>query len=205
MMTPEVTVAIQAGGRSSRMGQDKGLALLAGKPMIEHVLAQVAGLGQEILITTNNPDGYAYLGLPLAGDAEPGAGALPGLYTALSAARGQTVLLLACDLPFLNRELLVYLLSLADQADVVVPYWQDQYQTMHAVYARDPVRAAVAAALARGQKRMIGFYDQVRVRPVTAAEITPFDPGGLTFFNANTPAELSAAEAIKRGARSSNR
>ncbi len=203
-MTPQVTIAIQAGGRSSRMGQDKGLALLAGKPMIEHMLARVAGLGQEILITTNNPAGYAYLGLPLAGDAEPGAGALPGLYTALAAAQGETVLLLACDMPFVNRDLLAYLLSLADQADVIVPYWEDQYQTMHAVYARDPVRAAVAAALAQGQRRMIGFYDQVRVRTVTAAEITPFDPDGLTFFNANTPAELAAAEAIKSAARSSN-
>lgn len=203
-MTPQITIAIQAGGRSSRMGQDKGLALLAGKPMIEHVLARVAGLGQEILITTNNPAGYAYLGLPMAGDAEPGAGALPGLYTALSAARAETVLLLACDMPFVNRALLVYLLSLADQADVIVPYWQDQYQTMHAVYARDPVRAAVAVALARGQKRMIGFYDQVRVRAVAAAEITPFDPDGLTFFNANTPAELAAAATIKLAERSSN-
>ena len=204
MMTPKVTVAIQAGGRSSRMGQDKGLALLAGKPMIEHVLARVIGLGQEILITTNNPAGYTYLGLPLAGDAEPGAGALPGLYTALTAARAETVLLLACDMPFVNRDLLLYLLTLAGQADVIVPYWQGQYQTMHAVYARDPVRAAVAASLAQGQRRMIGFYDQVRVRPVTEAEIAPFDPDGLTFFNANTPAELVAAAAIKSAGRSSN-
>ena len=74
-----VTVVIQAGGRSSRMGQDKGLVLLAGRALVEHVLARVDGLGDEVLITTNNPAGYAYLGVPLAGDAAPGAGACRAL------------------------------------------------------------------------------------------------------------------------------
>ncbi|MCB8951149.1 MAG: molybdenum cofactor guanylyltransferase [Ardenticatenales bacterium] len=204
-----ITMAIQAGGRSSRMGQDKGLVPLAGRPMIEHVLARVAGLGDEILITTNNPAGYAYLGVRLVSDAAPGAGALPGLHTALTAARGDVVVVLACDMPFANRGLLAYMLTLAPAADVIVPIWQDNYQPMQAVYARERALAAVAVALARGQKRMISFYDQVRVRAVMAAEIMPFDADGLTFFNVNTPAELAQAEAslaaIKSAPHSSNK
>ena len=188
-----VTVVIQAGGRSSRMGQDKGLVLLAGRALVEHVLARVDGLGDEVLITTNNPAGYAYLGMPLASDATPGAGALPGLQTALQAAHGDHVLVVACDMPFLNRPLLAHLLSLAPQADVVVPQWADRYQTLHAVYARRPCLAAVTQALAAGEKRLISFYPQVQVRAVTAAEVAEFDPAGRTFFNVNTPDDLAEA------------
>lgn len=178
------------------MGQDKGLVPLAGRPMIEHVLDKVAGLGDEVLITTNNPTGYAYLGNRMATDEVPGAGALPGLKTALSAAQGETVLLLACDMPFLNRPLLVYLLELAAEGDVVVPLWNDRHQTMHAVYHRDRCLAAVEEALERGDKRMISFYPALNIRTVTPAEVRRFDPAGRTFMNINTPQELTAAETL---------
>lgn len=196
-----ISVAIQAGGRSSRMGQDKGLLPLGGKPMIEHVIERVSMLGREILITTNHPERYAYLGLRTAGDQLPGAGALPGLQTALSAARGETVLLVACDMPFLNRRLLDYLLSLATLADAVVPRWNDRYQTMHAVYSRTPVLLAVEAALARGDRRMISFYDDVKLCSVPAAKVAELDPEGASFFNVNTPEDLAVAERVWQGNR----
>lgn len=189
-----ITVVIQAGGRSSRMGRDKGLVQLAGRPMIEHLVERVDQLGDELLITTNQPEEYAYLGLRLASDASPGAGALPGLRTALEAAHGETVLILACDMPFVSRPLLAHLLDLAPRADVVVPYWQGRYQTLHAVYARTPCLAAVTDALERDEKRMISFYPQLNVLRVEAGIISHFDPTGHSFFNANTPEELAAAE-----------
>src|SRR3989337_991257 len=116
-----LTVAVQAGGRSSRMGEDKALLQLDGIPLIERLLQRVSGLGDEILITTNRPQDYQYLGLRMASDPEPGAGALHGLRTALEAARGQTVLVLACDMPFVSRPLLEHMLQLAEAADLVVP------------------------------------------------------------------------------------
>jgi molybdopterin-guanine dinucleotide biosynthesis protein A len=191
-----VTVAIQAGGRSSRMGRDKGLVELAGKRLIEHVLAAVDGLADEVLITTNAPERYREFGRKTATDPVPGAGALPGLHTALSAAAGDHVLVVACDMPFLNRALLTYLLAARQSADVVVPLWGGYHQTMHAVYAREPVLAAVEAALASGQKRMTSFYAAVRVLEVPDAIVGAFDPMGHTFFNVNTPADLAEAEAI---------
>ena len=189
-----ISLVIQAGGRSSRMGTDKGLVQLGDRPMIEHVLAATAGLADEQLITTNNPAGYAHLGVPMTGDEQPGAGALPGLRTALAAARGELVLLVACDMPFLQRPVLQKLLDLADGQDVVVPRWDGQLQTLHAVYRRQPCLSAVDAALAAGQKRMISFYDQVRVREVGAEELAGLGDLSLTFFNANTPEELAQAE-----------
>jgi molybdopterin-guanine dinucleotide biosynthesis protein A len=196
-----LSVVIQAGGQSSRMGQDKALLPLAGRPMIEHILTRIAGLGDETLITTNEPENFEYLGLPLASDEEPGAGALPGLRTALQAAQGDQVLVLACDLPFVNRLLLEHQLSLVSKADVIVPRWGGNYQTLHAVYARKKVLEAVDEALAQGERRMISFYPQVDVYSLSPEEIAEFDPKGRSFFNVNTPEDLAEAERLLAEAR----
>jgi molybdopterin-guanine dinucleotide biosynthesis protein A len=132
----------------------------------------------------------------MASDPVPGAGALPGLHTALQAAHGEFVLVVACDMPFLNRALLAYQLELASQADVVVPRWQDRYQTMHAIYRRSTCLLAVENALASERKRMISFYDAVKVLEISAETVRQFDPDGRTFFNINTPDDLAQAELL---------
>lgn len=190
-----LTVAVQAGGRSSRMGTDKALLPLAGVPLIERLLQRLNGLGDETLITTNRPAEFAHLGLRTASDAEPGAGALHGLHTALQAARGEVVLVLACDLPFVCRPLLESMLRLVDSADVVVPRWGEEYEPLHAVYRKSCLRA-VEQAMARGERRMISFFPAVRLRVVEQAELVEFDPQGLSFFNVNTPEDLRQAERI---------
>jgi len=189
-----LTIAIQAGGQSRRMRRDKGLVPLDGLPMIEHLLERVRPLGDEVLITTNQPESYAYLGLRMVADEVPGEGALAGLHTALKAARGDTVLVLACDMPFVNVPLLGYLLDLSPDFDVVVPRWQDVLQTIHAVYSRQYCLPAMEDVLKRGRKRVFSFYSQVQVREISEDEIVRFDPQGLSFFNVNTPEELQEAE-----------
>lgn len=189
-----LSVVIQAGGQSSRMGRDKALVSLAGQPMIRHVFARLIGLGDETLVTTNNQDELKFLELPLIPDQDPGAGALPGLRTALSAAKGDRVLVVACDMPFVNRLLLERLVELSANADVVVPRWEDRYQTMQSVYAREKVLAAVDEALAQGDRRMISFYPQVKVRIVPPDEVAQYDPSGRSFFNVNTPQDLIEAQ-----------
>ena len=196
MTSPQVSVVIQAGGRSSRMGRDKALVTLGDKPMIAHVIERVEPLADELLITTNNQPALARFGYRMAADEEPGAGALPGLRTALAAARGMLVVLVACDMPFVNRKLLERQLALLGEADVVVPRWENRLQPMHAVYRREPCLAAVDAALAHGEKRMISWFGEVEVVEVSSAEIAKIDPNGYSFFNANTPDELFQAERL---------
>lgn len=189
-----LTIAIQAGGQSRRMKRDKGLVLLAGRPLIEHVIERVRLLGDEILITTNSPEAYTYLNLPMASDEVSGAGALAGLHTALKAAHGDKVLVMACDMPFVNLPLLQYLLEHSAEVDIVVPCWQNVLQTLHAVYARQTCLPAIEDVLAQNLKRVISFYPQVRVLEITESEIIQFDPQGLSFYNVNTPEELEEAE-----------
>lgn len=163
--------------------------------MIERLLLRLHGLAEDILVTTNRPEDYAFLGVRLASDRVPGAGALAGLRTALAAALGETVLVLACDLPFVARPLLEYLLERAGEADVVIPRRGGEYEPLLAVYARS-VLPAVESALAAGQSRMISFFPEVRVLAIEPGEWTPFDPEGLSFFNVNTPEELAEAERL---------
>lgn len=190
-----LTVAIQAGGRSRRMGIDKGLVPLHGRPMVSHLLDRVADLGDEILITTNRPDDYAFLGVRLAPDDSPGAGALSGLRTALKAANGDKVLVLACDMPFVSRSLLAHLIRLAPQADVIIPRPGGEYEPMHAVYDRGCL-TEIEASLEAGDMRMISFFPRVRVLAVEDEELGQLDPGRLSFFNVNTPEDLAQAERL---------
>lgn len=190
-----LTVAIQAGGQSQRMGQDKGLVLLHGRPLVRHILDRVADLGDEILITTNRPQDYAFLGVRLASDETPGAGALVGLRTALQASHGDKVLVLACDMPFVSRPLLVHLIGLAPQADVVIPRSAGQYEPTHAVYDRSCL-AEIEISLAAGDMRMVGFLPRVRVLTVEDDVIDRLDPSRRSFFNVNTPEELALAERL---------
>jgi len=190
-----ITVAVQAGGGSRRMGRDKALVHLAGRPLIQHVLDRVASLGDEILVTTNHPEAYAFLGVRLVADAVPGQGALGGLRTALAVARGETVLLLASDMPFVSPLLLGRMLALAPQADVIVPRWKGEYEPLQAVYSKACL-PAVEAALEAGKRRMISFYPEVRVHVVEESEVSSLDPLGLSFLNINAPRDFVRAERI---------
>lgn len=191
-----VTIAIQAGGQSRRMGWDKGLMPLAGKPLIEHMLVQVDGLGDEILLTTNQPQDYAYLGLHMVSDPVPFEGALRGIHTSLTAARGDVVLVLACDMPFVSRSLLVHLLSLASRADIIIPKHGDYYEPLQAVYHKQVCLPAVKDIMVSGEKRIISLLSMVQFLTIGKKDISRFDPNGLSFFNVNTLEDLARAEQI---------
>lgn len=191
-----MTVAIQAGGQSHRMGIDKGLLPLADRPLIEHILIRVKDLGDEILITTNQPQDYSFLGVRIVSDPVPGAGILTGLHTALSAAQGEYVLVLACDMPFVNRPLLEYMINLTPRTDVIVPHHSGNYEPLHAVYNKRNCLPAVEAALEAGKNRVISFFPSVQVTIVDETDLSRLDPQGLSFFNINTPEDLNHAMRI---------
>src|SRR5258708_19878218 len=183
-MVADLTVRILGGGRSSRMGRDKSFVQVLGRPLIEDILAQAAGLGDETLIVTNRHEDYAYLGVPLFTDVLPDKGALGGLYSALHSATRRHILCIACDMPFVVRPLLDHLLSLRPEADAIVPRLAAEAHPFPPVYSRDclgPIRAALDA----GRMRVISFFSDVRVRYVDDAEIDRFDPRHLSFFNVN--------------------
>jgi molybdopterin-guanine dinucleotide biosynthesis protein A len=198
-MLPNLTVAVLAGGKSSRMGTDKSFVRVLGRPLIEDVLTHVAGIGAETLIVTNRPDDYRYLSVPLFTDVLPDKGALGGIYTALHSSSQPHTLCVACDMPFVVRPLLDYLLSLIPEGDAVVPRLNGEAEPFRAIYSQACL-APIRAALDAGKMRVISFFPDVHVRFVDEPEIDRFDPQHLSFFNVNTPDDLEQARRLATNA-----
>ena len=194
---PSFSLAIIAGGQSRRMGRDKAFVELAGKPLIQHVIERSADLGQaETILITNQPALYAHLGLPMHQDILPNKGSLGGIYTALARAKSPDVLVLACDMPFVNRSLLRFMIEqINDETDIVVPTVDGYPQGLHAIYRKTCIEP-IAEQLAANRLKIIRFYDQMRVRYLDEADYAAFDPDGRCFTNLNTPEELAAAESL---------
>jgi molybdenum cofactor guanylyltransferase len=206
-----LSLLILAGGKSSRMGQDKAWLMLDGRPLVMHVIDRVLPLADEVIISTNQPDPFeAWLpGLIVpartVADRYRGAGPLAGLHAGLLVARCDLVLALAADMPFVNPKLIDYLARLAMDADVdaVVPRVsnpetrQTGLEPLHAIY-RKSCLPAIDASLSAGQRRVVSFLERVRLRVVSPDEILPHDPLLRSFANVNTPQEWSDAQRLGR-------
>ena len=175
------------------MGRDKALLRIDGHTILERVVASVSDLADEVFVVGR--DDPALPGVRAVPDARPGAGALGGIYTALLAARNPRCLVVACDMPFLNRDLLRHLIDLSAGYDIVIPRMGHWLEPVHAVYARTCL-GPIRQLLDRGGKRIFDFFPDVDVRYVDREELEFFGPVDLSFFNVNTPDDLSRALAI---------
>jgi molybdopterin-guanine dinucleotide biosynthesis protein A len=191
-----LSVVIQAGGQSTRMGENKALKRFLDRPLIERVIERLRPIADELLVTTNEPDAFSYLSIPLFPDIKPGRGALGGLHTALASAHYPQVAVIACDMPFASAPLVVAATSLLEQesADVVIAQTAEGFEPLHAVYRRDACRPAVESALEADQWRVIAWFPKVKVRKLTDEELNRYDPDHLAFWNLNTPEDFAAAE-----------
>lgn len=203
---PKLTVAIQAGGESRRMGRSKATVPFGGRPLICRLVERVYPIADEILITTNEPENLGFL------DAMPEAhkirlerdlcdcrGSLTGLYTALAKATHDWVAVCACDMMDVSHALFAAELRRAVEGghDVVVPVNDQGYEPFHAVYRRQTCLEAVKRSLAQGQKSMksVVLNPGLSVCEYPMRAVYEVVPDGGCFANCNTPNELARAEA----------
>ena len=200
---PKVSVVIQAGGESRRMGRSKATVPFAGRPLICRLVERLHPAADELVITTNEPenleflhDEYPELGIRFVTDELDYRGALPGLYTALKAASNPYAAIIACDMVFASPRLVVAeaLAMKESGSDVVVPVNKHGYEPFHAMYRCSTCLDAVVEGLQEGSKRAQSLYDKVVIREFTQKEVFDVEPMGGCFVNANTPEELSALE-----------
>lgn len=183
------------------MGENKALKLFLGQPLLVRVAGRLSAMADELLIVGGTFPPGSFPGLPILPDLLPGEGALGGLLTALTLAQYSLVVVVACDMPFVNPSLLAEQVRLLEQAhaDVAIPALDaDHLEPLHAVYRRETCLPAVQAALASGEKQMVSWFANVKVLKIPIIVLRTFDPLLHSFTNLNTPKEFADAEVLAR-------
>ena len=152
---PSIEVFVLAGGKSSRMGKDKGLLPLKGKPMISYVLKTLEELALPISIIANKP-GYETFGYRVLKDEIPDKGPMGGLFTALQNSEADMVLLVGCDMPLVSTEAFCLLLGSGKKGQIAVASEGKRINPLFALYPKK-IKEEVKESLDRGELKMTDF------------------------------------------------
>ena len=189
-----------AGGMSRRLGRNKAVEKIGGESLIERVVGRLSQVSSEMIVVVAEESRAEALDLPpwvrTAADIYPGSGSLGGIFTGLSAAKGDYGIVVACDMPFLNTELLGFMLDIAPDYDVVVPRLNGRPEPLHAIYSKSCLEP-IEQRLKRNDLKIALFFEEVRVAFVEEDDVDLIDPHHLSFFNVNTQEDLDKALALE--------
>ncbi|MDR2018046.1 MAG: ribosomal protein S18-alanine N-acetyltransferase [Syntrophobacterales bacterium] len=191
--------AILAGGRSRRMGEDKALLKLGGRPLINHVYEKARRVFDDIIIISNHHHGFAGIDVSALPDVLPVKGSIVGVVSALMYASTPYVFVLACDMPNLSEKALVYMAEEARGEDVIVPRTAHGYEALHAIYSRSCI-SHFLSAIERDWLKITSVYPYLAVRELTD-ETVFLQEGRYVFSNINTREDLLAASEFYDGER----
>ena len=191
-----VTTIILAGGKSSRFGRNKALEMVDDKNLIQRVIERVMPISCQIIVAGSvwQPGFPSASSIQYKLDLYPDKGPLGGIYTGLLASESFHNLVVACDMPFLNVNLLRYMLRICPGFAAVVPF-TDRIQPLHAAYTQDCLDN-MQAALKNHRLGIARFLDTVTVKYIMKEECQRLDPNLLSFFNINTEADLARANIL---------
>jgi molybdopterin-guanine dinucleotide biosynthesis protein A len=186
----KATGILLAGGKSSRMNQNKAFLELEGSPLVERSLAILQTVFAEVLISSNKPELFVRYEVPVIQDRVLGRGPLEGLYQGLKAATNEWAFFVACDMPFLRAEVIRFLFTLISTYDAVVPRFHFSLHPLHAFYHRRCL-PAIKNNLEASRLKIIDFFPACAVRYVDESELRAFADLSKVFCNVNTPYEWS--------------
>ncbi|MEO5951071.1 MAG: molybdenum cofactor guanylyltransferase [Chloroflexia bacterium] len=192
----KIGAAILAGGESRRMGRNKALLRLAheGKTVIEMVVARLAEAGFDTpILISNDLDNYAFLNIQTLPDEIPNIGPIGGILTALQYSAQERMLVVACDMPFLNPSLLLYMATLPGEYDALAPAWSDRegmrrIEPLHTIYSKSAI-PVIKQRINESKLRMTALLGALNTKYITEEEIREYDPTLKSFQNINTPDE----------------
>lgn len=200
--TLDISCIVLAGGKSVRLGRDKIVETIGNKSLLQRVVSCLSFFNRSIIIVTAKGHSFSpftgYPKLKVVSDVYPDKGSLGGVYTGLKVSDSFYNLVVAGDMPFLNRELLSYMMRLSIDFDVVIPRLGNIVEPLHAVYSKGCL-APIENLFKQNNLKIIDFFPSVRVRYIEAEEIDKFDPKHLSFFNINTERDLEAARELAAG------
>jgi len=195
----DISCIVLAGGKGLRLGRNKATETINGTSLLQRAISQLSFLNTDIIIVAAEnqsiPGLNGHSRSRIVTDSRPDKGPLVGIYTGLAESSSFYNLVVACDMPFLNRDLLQYMIQVADNFDIVVPRFDDMVEPLHAVYSRNCL-AVAEGLLNQGSLSVYELFPLVRVRYVEAEELDRFDPQHFSFFNINTESDLEKARQL---------
>ncbi len=187
-----MTGIVLAGGKSQRMGEGKASLKIGGKQVIELILEKLRVAFDDVLIVGNSNFIYPLSQVGVLADAILGKGPLGGIYTGLLNSKSEYNFFCACDMPFLNIDLLKFIISEIDASDAVIPMVRGFVEPLHAIYSKRCL-PAIKNCLENGDLKIKNFFPEVKCKYIPEIEIRKYDPSLHSFLNLNTPATLELA------------
>lgn len=191
-----ITGVILAGGKSSRFGKNKALVELNGTPLIERVVHIMAKIFRNIIISSNTPHEYEYLGLPIYKDILVDLGPIGGIYTGLKVIKDDVGFFVACDMPFLNENLIRYMTRMRGDSDIVIPRVDWMVEALHAIYTKNCL-PEIEKQVHSGIYHARQLLDVMKVKYIDEEKLRSFDPQLDAFINVNRPSELSKIKKLQ--------
>lgn len=183
------TGVILAGGENTRMPVSKAFIKVDGEKIIERNLRIMRSLFSEVFIVTSKPEEYVYLSAQLLGDVYDVRGPMTGIFTALLNSSNQWVFVSACDMPFINKDVIRYAASGRDGHDAVVPGSGKTAEPLFAFYSKR-LASSMEQGILSGKRGMKDFLNKKKVKYIKKTEIKGFDPEAKSFVNLNTPGDI---------------
>jgi molybdopterin-guanine dinucleotide biosynthesis protein A len=189
-----ITPFILSGGRSQRMGANKSFVRLGGQPLIEIVLKKVVDIFDKTpIIITNQFADYKYLGCDMVGDIIKDKGPLGGIHTGLIRSATPYIFVFACDMPFIDKTLVHYMLNRLGQEDILIPHNGESVEPLHAIYSKQCL-PAIEAHLHKDRRCVQSFFDDVNIAYIDQEEMNRLSLLDCYFLNVNTVEDLNKAE-----------
>jgi len=188
------TGIILAGGKSSRMGTEKGLVVFKNKALIHYAIDTLMGLCDEILISTSSSV-YNHMGYPIVSDLIPDSGPMVGIYSSLIVSKTEDNLVLSCDMPFVTPRIFGYLENAGRSAYICVPWYEhDHYEPLCGVYKKSALKDFERFF----KKKNFKLPDLYRETNFSALKVNDLDPPlpQHYFLNINDLDDLSLAEKL---------
>lgn len=193
-----MTGVILAGGKSSRMGQNKSLLKIGNKTIIELIVESISPIFNEIIIVTNSKDEYNMLkDVKIVPDAfiKNETNSLIGLYTGILEAKNDYAFVVPCDMPFINRKLIEYMMNNTDNNDIIVPYINGHYQSLHAIYNKSTLNYIKSLYDKECYKinKLFEDFSQLKVKQIHNNILEDLKVDEDCFLNLNTPEDYENA------------
>lgn len=183
------TIAVLAGGKSSRFGSNKAIAQWGSKTIIATIIETAKLLSDELVIVTKDFETYKDLGVRLVPDLIADAGPLGGLYSAMKASHSSHIFLLACDMPCINADLIKFMITLPTWSPVIIPVTDNGFEPLHAFY-HCSLEKPIEYLLKIGKKSMKALLDFTPRQEIHEREIIKFSHNISCFRNINTQDDL---------------